>query len=49
MTLTKAEKARVEDIRMRLQRLRDEGHDVSTWEATFFLKILDRNMKRRSK
>lgn len=35
---------RIAGIRNNLKRFEREGVDVSSWEATFFLKIIDRVM-----
>lgn len=40
--LTQQEKDRISDIRKTLRRYKRDGIDVSTWEATFFLRIIDR-------
>lgn len=42
MTLTKSEKDRLSQIRKNVKKFKRLGHDVKTWEATFFLKIIDR-------
>ena len=43
MTLTPEEKTRIAQIRKQLRKFqRKKAFDTSTWEATFFLKIVDR-------
>lgn len=46
MTLTPNQKDRISDIRRALRKLKQRGFDVSTWEATFFLQIIDQNIRR---
>ena len=43
--LTAYEKDRIADIRKALRRHKREGVDVTAWEATFFLRIIDRLLK----
>ena len=43
--LTPKEKDRIEEIRLNLRKMKRAGHDTSSWEAHFFLKIVDRLLR----
>ena len=45
--LTKSENEMLQLIRLALLQNKREGVDVSTWEATFLLKIIDRLRRQR--
>lgn len=40
--ISEYEKERIADIRRALKRFKRRGVEVETWEATFFLRIIDR-------
>ncbi len=40
--LTENEKKRIKEIRKNLSKFKRKGEPVETWEAYFFLRILDR-------
>lgn len=44
MIITRDEHARIASIRRSLTKFKRRGLDVSGWESTFFLKIIDRVM-----
>jgi len=47
MTLTKQEKSRLADIRSNLRKFKRDGFDVRHWDQAFFLRIVDRLMRKR--
>lgn len=49
MEITKDEQARIAKIRKDLRKFERRGINTSTWEASFWLKILDRKVKDRRK
>lgn len=45
--LTEYEQDRIKGIRATLRKFKSQGEDVSYWEATFFLAIVDRLLEQK--